>query len=55
MPDHDAVIIGAGFAGMYQLHKLRGLGFDGRCLELLRGDAHTVLLFSWCFPGCRAR
>ena len=23
----DAVIVGAGFAGMYMLHRLRGLGF----------------------------
>ena len=26
----DAVIVGAGFAGMYMLHRLRGLGFTAR-------------------------
>ena len=29
----DAVIIGAGFAGMYMLHRLRGLGFTARVYE----------------------
>ena len=24
----DAVIVGAGFAGLYALHRLRGLGFS---------------------------
>ncbi|MET7767203.1 NAD(P)/FAD-dependent oxidoreductase [Nocardia sp. NPDC005366] len=28
MADHDVVVIGAGFAGLYQLHALRELGFD---------------------------
>ncbi|MEV0670043.1 NAD(P)/FAD-dependent oxidoreductase [Mycobacterium sp. NPDC050441] len=31
--DHDVIIIGAGFAGLYQLHKLRELGFDACILE----------------------
>ena len=31
--DHDVIIIGAGFAGLYQLYKLRELGFDARVLE----------------------
>ena len=26
----DAVIVGAGFAGMYMLHRLRQLGFTAR-------------------------
>ena len=26
----DAVIVGAGFAGLYLLHRLRGLGFSTR-------------------------
>jgi cyclohexanone monooxygenase len=26
----DAVIVGSGFAGMYMLHRLRGLGFSAR-------------------------
>ena len=29
----DAVIIGAGFAGMYALHKIRGLGFTVKAYE----------------------
>ncbi|OMC32544.1 cyclohexanone monooxygenase [Mycobacterium sp. GA-1841] len=33
MADHDVIIFGAGFAGLYQLHKLRQLGFDAHILE----------------------
>ena len=29
----DAVIVGAGFAGMYMLHCLRRLGFSARVFE----------------------
>ena len=29
----DVIVIGAGFAGIYQLHKLRQLGFSVRILE----------------------
>ena len=29
----DVVVVGAGFAGMYLLHKLRGLGFSVRVIE----------------------
>lgn len=29
----DVVVVGAGFAGLYLLHKLRGLGFQVRVLE----------------------
>ena len=46
----DAVIVGAGFAGMYMLHRLRGLGFsarvfdfDGNSLEaVFRGEAKAL-------------
>jgi cyclohexanone monooxygenase len=31
--DFDAVIVGAGFAGLYMLHKLRGLGMTARVFE----------------------
>ncbi len=31
--DVDAIIVGAGFAGMYMLHKLRGLGLSVRVFE----------------------
>lgn len=33
MPDRDVLIIGAGFSGLYQLHKLRELGFDAHVVE----------------------
>ena len=29
----DAVIVGAGFAGLYMLHRLRGLGLSARAFE----------------------
>ena len=29
----DAVFVGAGFAGMYMLHRLRRLGFTARVIE----------------------
>jgi cyclohexanone monooxygenase len=29
----DVVVVGAGFAGMYMLHRLRGLGFSVRVYE----------------------
>src|SRR5919199_1367427 len=32
-PAFDAVIVGAGFAGLYMLHRLRGLGFSARVFE----------------------
>src|SRR3546814_10293111 len=30
---YDAVIVGAGFAGLYMLHRLRGLGLSARVFE----------------------
>ena len=32
-PDYDVVVVGAGFAGLYLLHRLRELGFSTRVLE----------------------
>ncbi len=29
----DVVVVGAGFAGMYMLHRLRGIGLTARCFE----------------------
>jgi cyclohexanone monooxygenase len=37
----DAVIVGAGFAGMYMLHRLRGLGFTARVFEAGSGVGGT--------------
>ena len=31
--DLDVVVVGAGFAGLYMLHRLRGLGFSTKVLE----------------------
>src|SRR5436190_4000282 len=39
--DFDAVVIGAGFAGMYMLHRLRGLGFSARVIEAGKGVGGT--------------
>ena len=47
----DAVIVGAGFAGLYMLHKLRGLGFSARVLEAADGVGGT---WYWNrYPGAR--
>src|SRR6188508_2881110 len=47
----DAVIVGAGFAGMYMLHRLRGLGFSCRVVEAGKGVGGT---WYWNrYPGAR--
>ena len=47
----DAVIVGAGFAGMYMLHRLRGMGFSVRVLEAGSGVGGT---WYWNrYPGAR--
>jgi len=47
----DAVIVGAGFAGMYALHKLRGLGLSVRAFEAGSGVGGT---WYWNrYPGAR--
>ena len=43
----DAVVVGAGFAGMYMLHRLRGLGFSARSEERRVGKE--------CYALCRSR
>jgi cyclohexanone monooxygenase len=49
--DFDAVIVGAGFAGLYMLHRLRGLGFRARVLEAGSGVGGT---WYWNrYPGAR--
>lgn len=48
---HDALIVGAGFAGLYMLHRLRGLGFSARVLEAGSGVGGT---WYWNrYPGAR--
>jgi len=47
----DAVIVGAGFAGMYMLHRLRGLGMSAIVLEAGTGVGGT---WYWNrYPGAR--
>ena len=41
---YDAVIVGAGFAGMYMLHKLRGLGFSARVYDAAGGVGRHLVL-----------
>jgi acetone monooxygenase (methyl acetate-forming) len=50
-PTVDAVVIGAGFAGLYALHKLRGLGLQVQGLEAGSGVGGT---WYWNrYPGAR--
>ena len=47
----DAVVVGAGFGGMYMLHRLRGLGFSARVFEAGGGVGGT---WYWNrYPGAR--
>jgi len=49
--DYDAIVVGAGFAGMYQLHRLREMG-----LKVKVFDAATQVGGTWywnCYPGAR--
>lgn len=49
--DYDVVIVGAGFAGMYMLHRLRGLGLSARVFEQGSGVGGT---WYWNrYPGAR--
>jgi cyclohexanone monooxygenase len=47
----DAVVVGAGFAGMYMLHKLRGLGLTARVYEA-GGDVGGTWYWNR-YPGAR--
>jgi len=49
--DLDAIIVGAGFAGLYALHKLRTSGFSVRVLEA-GGDVGGTWYWNR-YPGCR--
>ena len=49
--DCDAIVVGAGFAGMYMLHKLRALGLSARVIEAGSGVGGT---WYWNrYPGAR--
>ncbi|MGE0388295.1 MAG: flavin-containing monooxygenase [Gammaproteobacteria bacterium] len=49
--EFDAVIVGAGFAGMYMLHRLRGLGLSVRVIEAASDVGGT---WYWNrYPGAR--
>ena len=49
--DLDVVIVGAGFAGLYMLHRLRGAGFTARIIEAASGVGGT---WYWNrYPGAR--
>jgi cyclohexanone monooxygenase len=48
---HDVVVVGAGFAGMYMLHRLRGLGVSARVYEQ-GGDVGGTWYWNR-YPGAR--
>src|SRR3954470_20765198 len=51
MGEFDVVIVGAGFAGMYMLHRVRGLGLTARVFEAGSGVGGT---WYWNrYPGAR--
>jgi len=47
----DVVVVGAGFAGMYMLHRLRGLGLSVRVYE--QGDGVGGTWYWNRYPGAR--
>jgi len=49
--EFDAVIVGAGFAGLYMLHRLRGLGMTARIFEA--GDGVGGTWYWNRYPGAR--
>lgn len=49
--DFDVVVVGAGFAGMYMLHRLRAMGMSARVIEAGNGVGGT---WYWNrYPGAR--
>src|ERR1700674_4596991 len=48
---YDVVVVGAGFAGMYMLHRLRGLGLSVRAYE--QGDGVGGTWYWNRYPGAR--
>ena len=51
IPQHEAIIIGAGVCGIYQLYRLLKLGVDVTVLEA--GDGPGGTWFWNRYPGCR--
>src|SRR5436309_2899504 len=51
MADVDAVIVGAGFAGLYMLHRARALGLSARVFEA--GDGVGGTWYWNRYPGAR--
>ncbi len=50
-PQHEAIVIGAGVAGIYQIYKLQELGIDATVLETAEGPGGT---WYWNrYPGAR--
>ena len=50
-PNYDALIIGAGFSGVYLLHRLRQAGFRVRLID---AAAEPGGIWYWnCYPGAR--
>ena len=47
----DAIVVGAGFAGLYALHRLRGLGLEVRVFE--QGEAIGGTWYWNRYPGAR--
>jgi cyclohexanone monooxygenase len=47
----DVVVVGAGFAGLYSLHKLRGMGMSVKVFEA--GDGVGGTWFWNRYPGAR--
>jgi len=50
-PDYDAVVVGAGFGGMYMSHRLRGRGLKVQGFE--RGGGVGGTWYWNRYPGCR--
>jgi cyclohexanone monooxygenase len=48
---YDVVVVGAGFAGLYMLHRLRGLGMTARVFE--QGDGVGGTWYWNRYPGAR--
>ena len=49
--DLDVLVVGAGFSGIYQLYRLRDLGFN---VHLVEAGSGLGGIWHWnCYPGAR--